>query len=43
MLTVVHSNEEDYRWAVLRNKIPSWLFQIVNLTFIGTPNNFTPL
>ncbi|KAH9989000.1 hypothetical protein BJV77DRAFT_1069738 [Russula vinacea] len=28
-------NEEDYRWAVLRNKIPSWLFQIVNLTFIS--------
>ena len=43
MLTVVHSNEEDYRWAVLRNKIPSWLFQIVNLTFICTPNNLTPL
>ena len=33
--TVIHSDDEDYRWVVLRNKIPPWLFQIVNLTFIG--------
>ena len=29
------SSDEDYRWAVLRQKIPPWLFQIVNFTFIG--------
>jgi steroid 5-alpha reductase family enzyme len=40
-LTAVHSNDEDYRWVVLRNKIPPWLFQIVNLTFIGMSNNLT--
>ncbi|GLB40528.1 putative integral membrane protein [Lyophyllum shimeji] len=27
--------DEDYRWAVLRTKIPPWLFQVVNLTFIA--------
>lgn len=38
MLTfiLIHSKEEDYRWAVLRKKIPPWLFQITNLVFIGT-------
>ena len=44
--TVFHSDDEDYRWVVLRNKIPPWLFQIVNLTFIGTPDSLirgTPL
>jgi steroid 5-alpha reductase family enzyme len=35
---VIHSNDEDYRWVVLRNKVPPWLFQIINLTFIGTSN-----
>ena len=30
------SGDEDYRWAVLRKRIPVWLFHIVNLTFIGT-------
>ena len=29
------SNDEDYRWVVLRAKLPTWLFQVVNLTFIG--------
>lgn len=29
------SQDEDYRWAVLRTKIPTWLFQFFNLTFIG--------
>jgi hypothetical protein len=33
---ILHRDEEDYRWAVLRVQIPPWLFQIVNLTFIGT-------
>lgn len=41
VLTVALSNEEDYRWAVLRNKIPPWLFQVINLTFIGTSNSPT--
>ena len=31
----VTSNDEDYRWVVLRAKLPTWLFQVVNLTFIG--------
>ncbi len=30
-----YSTEEDYRWAILRTKIPKWLFQIFNLVFIG--------
>lgn len=30
-----HSNEEDYRWAVLRKKISPWFFQVTNLVFIG--------
>ena len=29
------SNDEDYRWQIVRKKIPSWLFQVFNLTFIG--------
>ncbi|KAF1816190.1 DUF1295 domain-containing protein [Eremomyces bilateralis CBS 781.70] len=28
--------EEDYRWAVLRAKIPRWVFSFFNLTFIST-------
>lgn len=31
----VTSNDEDYRWVVLRAKVPTWLFQVINLTFIG--------
>jgi steroid 5-alpha reductase family enzyme len=34
--TRFHSADEDYRWVVLRTKLPPWLFQIVNLTFICT-------
>jgi steroid 5-alpha reductase family enzyme len=43
MLTfmLIHSKEEDYRWAVLRKKIPSWLFQVTNLVFIGTSHSLT--
>ncbi|KAI6025004.1 hypothetical protein PISMIDRAFT_673193 [Pisolithus microcarpus 441] len=33
------SKEEDYRWAILRQKIPTWLFQIFNLTFIAIAQN----
>lgn len=32
-------NDEDYRWAVLRAKLPAWLFQVVNLTFIAAIQN----
>ncbi|TFY74039.1 hypothetical protein EWM64_g9973 [Hericium alpestre] len=32
--------DEDYRWAVLRTKIPSWLFQLINLIFIAIIQNF---
>ncbi|KAI0090243.1 DUF1295-domain-containing protein [Irpex rosettiformis] len=31
--------DEDYRWAVLRKKIPVWFFHIVNLTFIAAIQN----
>ncbi|KAF8896529.1 hypothetical protein BD779DRAFT_1433257 [Infundibulicybe gibba] len=31
--------EEDYRWAVLRQQLPSWLFQLTNITFIATIQN----
>jgi len=40
-LKVIHRNEEDYRWVVLRKKIPSWLFQVTNLVFIGTSHGLT--
>ncbi|KAF9243550.1 hypothetical protein BU15DRAFT_86489 [Melanogaster broomeanus] len=30
---------EDYRWEVLRQKLPPWLFQVVNLTFIAITQN----
>ncbi|KAI0312055.1 DUF1295-domain-containing protein [Amylostereum chailletii] len=33
-------SDEDYRWAVLRTKIPRWLFQLTNLTFIAGIQNF---
>ncbi|KAG5645560.1 hypothetical protein DXG03_005835 [Asterophora parasitica] len=32
-------SDEDYRWAVLRTKLPAWLFQVVNLTFIAATQN----
>ncbi|KAF8968046.1 hypothetical protein BDZ97DRAFT_1800620 [Flammula alnicola] len=31
--------EEDYRWAVLRKQIPTWLFHVVNLSFIAAIQN----
>ncbi|KAI5998839.1 hypothetical protein EDD15DRAFT_2242136 [Pisolithus albus] len=34
-----NSKEEDYRWAIFRQKIPAWLFQIFNLTFIAIAQN----
>ncbi|KAF8558108.1 DUF1295-domain-containing protein [Imleria badia] len=32
-------NDEDYRWQVLRERIPPWLFQVTNLTFIAVIQN----
>ncbi|KAG6373315.1 hypothetical protein JVT61DRAFT_6456 [Boletus reticuloceps] len=32
-------NEEDYRWQVLRENIPPWLFQVINLTFVAVIQN----
>jgi steroid 5-alpha reductase family enzyme len=32
-------NEEDYRWSVLRQKVPTWFFQFTNLTFISIAQN----
>lgn len=29
-------SDEDYRWQVLRERIPKWFLHIVNFTFIGT-------
>ncbi|KAG6832835.1 hypothetical protein H0H92_009455 [Tricholoma furcatifolium] len=31
--------DEDYRWAVLRTKVPAWFFQVINLTFIAATQN----
>ncbi|KAG6868319.1 hypothetical protein C0993_005044 [Termitomyces sp. T159_Od127] len=31
--------DEDYRWAVLRSKVPAWFFQVINLTFIAATQN----
>ncbi|TFK91404.1 DUF1295-domain-containing protein [Polyporus arcularius HHB13444] len=31
--------DEDYRWAVLRQKLPPWLFQVVHLVFIAVIQN----
>ncbi|KZT29639.1 DUF1295-domain-containing protein [Neolentinus lepideus HHB14362 ss-1] len=28
-------HDEDYRWQIVRNKIPKWLFQIFNIVFIS--------
>ena len=33
------SDEEDYRWAVLRKKISPFLFQVTNLVFISIIQN----
>ncbi|KAF9473798.1 integral membrane protein [Pholiota conissans] len=32
-------HEEDYRWAVLRQEMPPWQFQVLNLTFIAVTQN----
>ncbi|KZT06025.1 DUF1295-domain-containing protein [Laetiporus sulphureus 93-53] len=32
-------HDEDYRWQIVRNKIPRWLFKIVNLVFIAVIQN----
>ncbi|KAF9223608.1 DUF1295-domain-containing protein [Gyrodon lividus] len=32
-------NVEDYRWEILRQQIPPWLFQVFNLTFIAIAQN----
>ncbi|KAI0048941.1 DUF1295-domain-containing protein [Auriscalpium vulgare] len=32
-------DDEDYRWAILRQKIPAWFFQVVNITFISIIQN----
>ncbi|KAF7789714.1 hypothetical protein EIP86_000660 [Pleurotus ostreatoroseus] len=33
-LLMLGLTDEDYRWAVLRQRIPAWFFHVVNLTFI---------
>ncbi|KAH0833170.1 hypothetical protein J3R83DRAFT_12197 [Lanmaoa asiatica] len=33
------STDEDYRWQIFREKIPPWLFQVFNLTFIAVIQN----
>lgn len=30
---------EDYRWAILRERLPGWRFQLFNLAFIATYQN----
>ncbi|PFH53126.1 hypothetical protein AMATHDRAFT_138180 [Amanita thiersii Skay4041] len=32
-------SDEDYRWAVLRTKVPPWFFQVVNISFIAITQN----
>ncbi|CCL98384.1 uncharacterized protein FIBRA_00379 [Fibroporia radiculosa] len=32
-------HDEDYRWQIVRNKIPPWLFQVFNLVFIAFIQN----
>jgi steroid 5-alpha reductase family enzyme len=39
MHNTLSRKEEDYRWAVLRKRIPAWLFQVTNLTFIAATQN----
>jgi len=31
--------EEDYRWEILRQRIPGWLYQVFNLVFIAVIQN----
>ncbi|KAH7884552.1 hypothetical protein F5I97DRAFT_1890292 [Phlebopus sp. FC_14] len=31
--------DEDYRWEILRQKLPPWFFQIFNFTFIAIAQN----
>ncbi|KAH8118124.1 DUF1295-domain-containing protein [Phellopilus nigrolimitatus] len=31
--------DEDYRWDILRAKVPKWLFQVFNITFIAIIQN----
>lgn len=33
------SNSEDYRWEIVRAKIPVWLFKLLNLVFISIIQN----
>ncbi|KAI0073665.1 DUF1295-domain-containing protein [Panus rudis PR-1116 ss-1] len=32
-------HDEDYRWAILRKRIPAWFFHVVNFTFIAIIQN----
>lgn len=32
-------HEEDYRWPILRKKLPKWFFHLLNLTFIAIMQN----
>jgi len=32
-------HDEDYRWQIVRTKVPTWLFQVFNLTFIAVIQN----
>jgi len=32
-------HEEDYRWPILRKKLPKWFFHLLNLTFIAIIQN----
>jgi hypothetical protein len=31
------SFDEDYRWQIWRDQLPTWLFQLFHLGFIGQP------
>ncbi|KAL1746940.1 hypothetical protein HDZ31DRAFT_33117 [Schizophyllum fasciatum] len=31
--------DEDYRWAIVRGKVPAWLFQLMNLVFVACIQN----
>lgn len=35
----ISSQDEDYRWVVLRQQLPTWLFHVTNLTFISAAQN----
>jgi steroid 5-alpha reductase family enzyme len=37
---ILSLSDEDYRWQVLRDKVPRWFFQVVNLVFIGSSVQF---